>query len=101
MERLHQHTLLASEARDTLVRSLDDFPARHTLQQQWDSLPEKPIHDVTVALTERLLLPLSVSRADLLTLQPSTTLPLHSWKVIVSTDFHGVLTFIQQITASS
>lgn len=100
VERVRQHLLHASEANAALVRRLDDFPALATLQQQWDSLPDNPVHHAAVALTERLLLPLSVSNAALITLQPPNTPTLQTWKMIVSTDFLGVLTLIQHITAS-
>lgn len=100
VERLRQHLLHSREANAALVRRLDDFPALATLQQQWDTLPDKSGHHITVTLTERLLLPLSASNAALMTLQPPNTPHLKPWKVIVSTDFFGVLTLIQHITAS-
>lgn len=100
VERVQQHIARADGAYTALVQRLDDFPLLPTLQQQWDSLPEKPFLDGPVTLTERLLLPLSSSGADLLTLHPPATAHSQSWSVIVSTNFYGALTFIQQITAS-
>ncbi|MGX8941296.1 hypothetical protein ACWWJF_13850 [Symbiopectobacterium sp. Eva_TO] len=101
VERLRQHLAHSSEANAALVLRLDNFPALATLQQQWDTLPDKPVHHATVALTERLLLPLSASNAALITLQPPNTPHLQPWKMIVSTDFFGALMLIQHITAST
>ncbi|WP_438815102.1 hypothetical protein [Symbiopectobacterium sp.] len=101
VERLRQHLLHSSEENAALVLRLDDFPALATLQQQWDTLPDKPVHHATVALTERLLLPLSVSNAALITLQHPNIPHLEPCKMIVSTDFFGALMLIQHITAST
>ncbi|MCW2476960.1 MULTISPECIES: hypothetical protein [unclassified Symbiopectobacterium] len=101
VERLRHALLHSSEAHAALVRRFDDFPALATLQQQWDALPDKPVYHAALALTERLLPPLSASNAALITLQPPITAPLQPWKMIVSTDFFGGLTLIQHITASA
>lgn len=100
IERLWHTFLHSSEAHAALVRRLADFPALAALQQHWDTLPGKPVHHTAVALTERLLLPLSASNAALMTLQPPIIPHLQSWKMIVSTDFLGALTLIQHIIAS-
>ncbi|QZN95711.1 hypothetical protein [Symbiopectobacterium purcellii] len=100
VERLRQHLVHSSEAHAALVQRLDDFPALATLQQEWNTLPDKPVHHTAVAVTERLLLPLSASNAALMALQPPIPSHRQPWKMIVSTDFSGALTLIQHITAS-
>lgn len=100
VEHLRHSLLQSNESHAALVRRLDDLPALATLQQQWDTPPDKPVHHATVTLTERLLLPLSASNAALQTLRPPITSYQQPWKMIVSTDFFGALTLIQHITAS-
>ncbi len=101
VERARQHILQTRGASAALIWRLEDLPAQLTLQQQWDSLPDKLTDEVGATLSDRLLHPLFTSGADLLTLTPPASERFQLWSVIVSTNFHGAQMFIQQLSSSS